>query len=125
MRRVKIVCTIGPTSRDPEILTQLIEAGMNVARMNMSHGTYEYHAENIRRIREISQSLNRPVAILADLQGPKLRVGKMQEGGVPLKAGETLIMTAESVVGEPGRGSTIHVSYKRPSPCERCGKGEA
>lgn len=103
MRRVKIVCTIGPTSRDPEILTQLIEAGMNVARMNMSHGTYEYHAENIRRIREISQSLNRPVAILADLQGPKLRVGKMQEGGVPLKAGEELIMTAESVVGEPGR----------------------
>jgi pyruvate kinase len=103
MRRVKIVCTIGPTSREPEILTQLIEAGMNVARMNMSHGTYEYHAENIRRIREISNSLNRPIAILVDLQGPKLRVGKMQEGGVPLKAGEDLLMTTEAMLGEPGR----------------------
>ncbi len=103
MRRVKIVCTIGPSSREPQVLTQLIEAGMNVARMNMSHGTYEYHAENIRRIREISQILNKPIAILVDLQGPKLRVGKMQEGGVPLVAGETLVMTIDEIVGEPGR----------------------
>jgi pyruvate kinase len=103
MRRVKIVCTIGPASRDPHILTELIEAGMNVARMNMSHGTYEYHAENIKRVREISQSLNKAVAVLIDLQGPKLRVGRMQEGGVPLSPGDDLILTTEDIVGEPGR----------------------
>jgi pyruvate kinase len=103
MLRVKIVCTIGPACHDPEILEQLIDSGMNVARLNMSHGSHEYHAQNIQRIREISQRRNKPIAILGDLQGPKLRVGRMQEGGVPLKAGEELVLAATDMLGEPGR----------------------
>ena len=103
MLRVKIVCTIGPASTDPEILAQMIDAGMNVARINMSHGDHEFHARNIHTIREIAQVRNRPVAILIDLQGPKLRVGKMQPGGVPLVAGEELVLTTDDIIGEPGR----------------------
>jgi len=103
MLRVKIVCTIGPACHDPEILEQLITSGMNVARLNMSHGSHEYHAQNIQRIREISQKCNKPIAILGDLQGPKLRVGRMQEGGVLIKAGEELVLAATDMLGEPGR----------------------
>lgn len=102
MLRVKIVCTIGPACHDPEILEQLIDSGMNVARLNMSHGSHEYHAQNIQRIRELSLKRNKPVAILGDLQGPKLRVGKMQEGGVPLKAGDDLILSTTVETGAPG-----------------------
>ena len=103
MLRVKIVCTIGPASNDAEILARMIDAGMNVARINMSHGDHEFHARNIHTIREIAQACSRPVAILVDLQGPKLRVGRMQAGGVPLSVDEELILTTEDIIGEPGR----------------------
>ncbi|MBP7960564.1 MAG: pyruvate kinase [Caldilineaceae bacterium] len=103
MLRTKIVCTIGPAVREPDVLANLILAGMDVARLNFSHGTHDYHRESIRLIRSISQELRKPVAILADLQGPKLRVGKMQPGGVPLKPGDDLILTTEDIVGGPGR----------------------
>ncbi|HMN30789.1 MAG TPA: pyruvate kinase [Caldilineaceae bacterium] len=120
LRRVKILCTIGPSSQDSAVLAQMIEAGMNVARLNFSHGTHEYHAETIDRIRTISERLQKPVAILADLQGPKLRIGKMQDGGVPIKSGEELILTNEEVIGQPGR---IPIQYKelpkRVQPGER------
>ncbi|GIV76325.1 pyruvate kinase [Litorilinea aerophila] len=102
MLRVKIICTIGPASREPEVLTRLIQAGMNVARLNLSHGTHEYHRATIERIRTISEELGKPIAILADLQGPKLRVGKMQPGGVPLRKGEEVVLTVEDVEGKPG-----------------------
>lgn len=108
--RAKIVCTIGPTSCDPEMLTSLIGAGMDVARLNFSHGDAAFHAENIRRIREAAASLDRPVAILGDLQGPKLRVGAMQEGGVPLTAGQTLTLTTEPITGAAGR---VPVQYEK------------
>ena len=103
MLRTKIVCTIGPASREPEMLGKLMEAGMDVARLNFAHGGQEYHGENIRRIRAVSAKLGKPVAILTDLQGPKLRVGKMPEEGVPLEAGEELILTTEPIVGQRGR----------------------
>jgi pyruvate kinase len=80
-----------------------------VARLNFSHGDYPFHGENIRRIRELAAQSGKPVAILADLQGPKLRVGQMQESGVPLTAGETLILTTEPLVGRPGR---VPVQYE-------------
>lgn len=108
--RTKIVCTIGPASREPEQLAQLIRAGMDVARINFSHGDQPTHAETIQRIREAAAQVGKPVAILGDLQGPKLRVGMMQEGGVPLKAGETLVMTTADILGEPGR---VPVQYER------------
>lgn len=109
MLRVKILCTIGPTSRSPAILREMIEAGMNVARLNMSHGTHEYHSETIDLVRSTAEKLQCPIAILADLQGPKLRTGKMQEGGVPLVGGEQLILTTDELIGVPGR---VPIQYK-------------
>lgn len=103
MLRVKILCTIGPASREIPILRQLMQAGMNVARLNMSHGTHEYHSETVNRIRMLSEELEKPIAILFDLQGPKLRVGKMQEDGVPLNEGEELILTTDDIIGASGR----------------------
>lgn len=103
MLRVKIICTVGPASREVDTLTAIAEAGMNVARLNMSHGTHEYHNGTIERVRTVSERLDKPIAILADLQGPKLRVGKMQEGGVPLEEGEELVLTTDDIIGEPGR----------------------
>lgn len=109
MLRVKIVCTIGPASRELPILRRIAAAGMNVARLNMSHGTHEYHAETIERVRIVSEQIQKPIAILADLQGPKLRTGKMREGGVPLVQDEELLLTTEEIIGEPGR---VPIQYK-------------
>ncbi|MBN1122964.1 MAG: pyruvate kinase [Anaerolineae bacterium] len=99
MNHTKIVCTIGPASREQEMLEKLIEAGMNVARLNFSHGDQEYHAENIRRIRAAAEKTGRPVAITADLQGPKLRVGKVAEPGVAINEGERIVLTTAPVAG--------------------------
>lgn len=79
MKRTKIICTIGPASESPKILTKLIQNGMNVARLNFSHGSYENHAMLIRNIRNASKKLDQPIAILQDLQGPKIRVSKLSE----------------------------------------------
>lgn len=100
MRRTKIVCTIGPASREPEVLEALIRAGMNVARLNFSHGDPAFHAENIRRLRAAAEKVGQPVGILADLQGPKLRVGQMAGDGVQLVAGEEIILTTRPVMGQ-------------------------
>lgn len=86
-RYAKIVCTLGPSSSDEQTIRKLIEAGMNVARLNFSHGTHESHAALIKLIRRLSEELNWPIAILQDLQGPKLRVGELPEAGIELKPG--------------------------------------
>ncbi|NJN81077.1 MAG: hypothetical protein HC802_01510 [Caldilineaceae bacterium] len=109
MLRVRIVCTIGPASRELDVLSKLARAGMNVARLNLSHGTHDYHRGTIERVRTVSEELNKPICILADLQGPKLRVGKMQGDGVRITRDETLILTTDSIIGEPGR---VPVQYK-------------
>jgi pyruvate kinase len=120
MRRVKIICTIGPASREPDVLTNIAGAGMNVARVNFSHGTHEYHRGTIERVRQVSEQLQKPIAILADLQGPKLRVGKMQEGGVLLRKGDELVLTVEDIIGQPGRVSIQYKELpKRVRPGER------
>ncbi|HTU78032.1 MAG TPA: pyruvate kinase [Solirubrobacteraceae bacterium] len=90
MRRTKIVATIGPASREPETLRRLVEAGMDVARLNYSHGTLEEHAETVRRVRDAAGRVGRPVAILQDLPGPKLRIGPLHEDVVELTPGERL-----------------------------------
>src|ERR1700735_2719945 len=82
MRRTKIVATIGPASREPETLVRMVEAGMDVARLNYSHGTLDEHAETIRRVRGAAGRAGRPVAVLQDLPGPKLRIGPVRDGGV-------------------------------------------
>ena len=91
MRRTKIVATIGPASREPEVLARMIEAGMDVARLNFSHGTAEQHAETADRVRDAANRAGRPVAILQDLPGPKLRIGPLRDGVVELTPGEPVI----------------------------------
>ncbi|MFZ2050456.1 MAG: pyruvate kinase [Solirubrobacteraceae bacterium] len=93
MRRTKIVATIGPASRDPQVLLRMVQAGMDVARLNYSHGTLEEHAEVARRVREAASQAGRPVAILQDLPGPKLRIGPLAEDVVELKPGEMLTLS--------------------------------
>src|SRR5258707_12581973 len=100
MRRTKIVCTIGPATNSEERLEQLIRAGMNVARLNFSHGTQDDHAIVIERIRTISARLDYSVAILQDLQGPKIRTGRLQNGQpVMLVDGASFTITTPPVIG--------------------------
>ncbi len=108
IQKTKIICTIGPASESLEVLEQMIKAGMNVARLNFSHGSYEEHERKIRRIREISDRLGKPVAILQDLSGPKIRVGKIKEGGLEVRRGERLILTNRE---ERAGGRIISVNY--------------
>src|SRR3954467_14047918 len=93
-RRTKIVATLGPSSDTPEMLRALVAAGMDAARLNLSHGTHEEHAERFRRIRQVADDAGRPVAIIADLQGPKIRVGDLPEP-VVLRKGEEITVCAE------------------------------
>jgi pyruvate kinase len=108
MRKTKIVCTIGPASGSAHTIGKLIEGGMDVARLNFSHGTQADHAEKILLIRAISKRLNRPVSILQDLSGPKIRVGHVPEPGVVLEPGQTFILTAPDV---PGTRERVSISY--------------
>ncbi len=107
-RRTKIVCTIGPASQSPKILETLIQEGMNVARLNFSHGTHEEHRKKIGMIREISDRRKQPVAILQDLGGPKVRIGVMKEGGVELKRGKEFCLTNEVVTGDETRATVTY-----------------
>ena len=109
--RTKIVATIGPASNSLEMLTKLVKAGMNVARLNFSHGNYEAHTEAIRNIRSISRTLNRPVGILLDLQGPKIRVGKLENGEpVRLKRNAPMAITVKPMQGNAERVSTTYTN---------------
>ncbi|HAI09103.1 MAG TPA: pyruvate kinase, partial [Dehalococcoidia bacterium] len=100
MRKTKIIVTIGPSSRDPEILDQLLEAGMDCARLNFSHGTLEEHGEVIRTLRELSDRRERPVAILQDLGGIKLRLGQMANP-VQLNPGDVVSMVSDAESDRP------------------------
>jgi pyruvate kinase len=90
MRKAKIVCTIGPASNSPAILTRLIESGMNAARLNFSHGTHESHASAMTAIREAAARLGSAVAIIQDLQGPRIRVGLLPKDGIEVNAGQVV-----------------------------------
>src|SRR5207248_299572 len=109
MRRTKFVCTIGPATNSEERLEQLMRAGMNVARLNFSHGTQSDHATVIDRIRAISTRLGWPIAILQDLQGPKIRTGEL-EGGQPVKLddGAEITITTRPLVGNAQIISTTY-----------------
>lgn len=107
--RTKIVATIGPASNSLEILKKLAAAGMNVARLNCSHGNYETHSDAIRNIRSVSRTLNRPVGILLDLQGPKIRVGKLENGEpVRLTRGAGFAITTAPIAGTAEMVSTTY-----------------
>ena len=89
MRATKIVATLGPASSSADVLKQLMTAGVDVVRLNFSHGTAADHQARAKQVREVSKELGREVAIMADLQGPKIRVGKFENNKIILKAGET------------------------------------
>jgi pyruvate kinase len=109
MRRTKIVATIGPASRDPDTLARMVEAGLDVARLNFSHGNREFHAENAERIRTAAEQVGRQVAILQDLPGPKIRIGALENDIAELKPGETLVLACGS--DEIGDETRISVSW--------------
>jgi pyruvate kinase len=104
--KTKIVCTIGPASRGRETPTAMIEAGMNVARLNFVHGTLEKHAATTGAIRAAAQASGRRVAILADLPGPKLRIGRLAEQPVELKRGHEFTLAVGDFAGDAARAST-------------------
>lgn len=108
LRRTKIVCTLGPASETPEMIENLIVAGMNVARLNFSHGTRESHGEKIRQLREISARLDRPLAILQDLAGPKIRIGHLSDPGIYLQPGAKFTLTTTE---EAGTCERVSISY--------------
>ncbi len=109
MRRTKIVATIGPASRDPETLVRMIDAGLDVARLNFSHASREIHAENAQRIRAAAAAAGRQVAIMQDLPGPKLRIGALQDDFVELKTGDPLVLACAS--GRLGDDRRMSVSW--------------
>jgi pyruvate kinase len=116
MRRTKIVCTIGPASSTADELDRLVRAGMDVARLNFSHGTHAEHAEVVRRIREGESRWGRPIAILQDLQGPKIRLGTFGPAGgarFDLEAGKPFTLSAAPVAGTVERSSVSHPEYLR------------
>jgi pyruvate kinase len=108
--KTKIVCTIGPASRTERVLKGLIRSGMNVARLNFSHGSPEDHREDIRRIRSIAARLARVVTILIDLPGPKIRIGRLEKEPLELKKGDNVTLTTEDI---PGTAARISVNYAR------------
>ncbi|MGE4517969.1 MAG: pyruvate kinase [Desulfobacteraceae bacterium] len=110
MNKTKIVCTIGPASSTPEIIKELIKSGMNVARLNFSHGSHEDHKKTFDLIRQISDELDIPVAVLQDLSGPKIRTGKVEGNGIELIPGKELVLTTDEVIGS---GKKVSVSYKK------------
>ena len=108
--KTKLVCTVGPASDSPAILQQMLLAGMNVARLNFSHGDFSSHRETIRKVRAASQATGRPVAIMADLPGPKMRIGEIAAEPIELKPGDSFTLTTEEIVGDAGR---VSVSFSR------------
>jgi pyruvate kinase len=112
--KTKVVCTIGPASQSEAVLKDLIKSGMNVARLNFSHGTIKEHRENIRLIRSVAARLNCDIAILGDLPGPKIRIGKLQNEPVLLKKGDHIILTTKNIIGTASR---IPVDFKKLPEC--------
>jgi pyruvate kinase len=120
MRRTKIVATIGPASREPQTLLAMVRAGMDVARLNYSHGTLAEHEETARRVRDAAGRAGRPVAILQDLPGPKLRIGPLREDIVELKPGDAVTFSC----GEEREGDAQHMSISWPGLAEALAPGE-
>jgi pyruvate kinase len=108
--KTKIVCTIGPASESPAVMEKMIRAGMNIARLNFSHGDFESHGKVVRNLRSAARSAGKRVAIMADLSGPKMRIGKLAREPVELKPGDAFVLTIDDIVGDAERAS---VTFKR------------
>lgn len=110
MRKTKVICTIGPASENEEVLTQLCKAGMNVARLNFSHGTHEEQQNKIDLIKKVRTKLNLPIAIMLDTKGPEYRIKTFEDGKITLQDGDTFTFTTEDIVGNQER---VAVTYSR------------
>ena len=108
MRRAKIVCTLGPATSTPQALLDLVRAGMDVARLNLSHGTYADHEKVYAAVRAASDQVGHSVAVLVDLQGPKIRLGTFASGPVALESGDVFTITTEDV---PGSRTLVSTTY--------------
>ena len=109
MRRAKIVCTLGPASLKPDVLEDMLNAGMDVARLNFSHGTHAQHAQTLSMLRTASLKVRKAVGVLGDLQGPKIRTGKLVEGKVELVPGAAFSITTDEAV--PGTQEIVSTTY--------------
>ena len=109
MRKTKIICTIGPASENEEVLTQMCLAGMNVARLNFSHGSHEEHAQKVALVKKVRQKLNLPIAILLDTKGPEYRIRTFKDGKAEIKTGADFIFTIDEIEGDETR---VAVNYK-------------
>ena len=95
MRKTKIICTLGPSTEDDSILEAMVQEGMNVARLNFSHGTHEGHAKNIKRVRDLSEKHDIPIAVLLDTKGPEIRTGELKENKIFLQSAQTFTLYAD------------------------------
>lgn len=120
MHRTKIVATIGPASNSKSTILQMVQQGMNVARLNFSHGSYQDHAQIVTLLRSVSQELNTPITILQDLQGPKIRVGMLPDEGIALKVGEKLTLVPQS----EAKDNLAAISIDYPFLAEEAQPGE-
>src|SRR5690349_23649517 len=100
LRSTKIVATLGPSSSDPAVLERMVRAGVDVVRLNFSHGTADDHLKRAELVREISRKVGHTVAIMCDLQGPKIRVGKFKDGKVTLEKGQRFVLDASLAIGD-------------------------
>lgn len=113
LRKTKIVCTLGPASETREMIEKLIEAGMGVARLNFSHGSYEEHKRKIDAVREASNNLSRPVALLLDTKGPEIRVKQFAQGKIHLDKGDAFILTTKDVLGDQTRVAVTYANLAK------------
>lgn len=108
MLKTKIVCTIGPASQSEKVMAEMLKAGMNVARLNFSHGDHAYHRETIENFRRVRERLGKPAAIMLDTKGPEVRIGTFKEGKITLVAGNSFTLTTEEVEGDATRVSVTY-----------------
>ena len=113
MRRTKIVCTIGPASNSEEMLKKLVHSGMNVARLNFSHGTHAYHKETMDRLKRVRQEENVPLAILLDTRGPEIRVKDFKNGEAFLEEGEAFALTTREIEGDENAVTVTYAGMPR------------
>ena len=116
-RRTKIVATLGPSSRDREVIEQLVRAGVNVFRLNLSHGTHDEHREVYQRVRAATAVSAPATAVLADLSGPKIRVGILASGSISLRERDQVTVTTRAVEGRPGLIPTQYAALADLPPC--------
>lgn len=119
MKKTKVICTMGPACANHDTLTKMVQAGMNVARFNFSHGSHEDHRANIDLVKQVRQELDTPIALMLDTKGPEFRIGTFEKGSVELAAGDTFTLTTEQVAGNQQR---VSVSY--PGMVERLAVGD-